>query len=205
MHPLFESPTSKKKRKRGAEAHSNTDSGSSQNPAQAIKDSASPPTKPIAEAQEPLPSIPISEEGVQEIKTSQTETQQSDPALSDPPTAGRYDFYLLRPRTSSSRRVLVPLTSSDTLGDALRGCTVEEFPTIYYFPAATPELPTDFMLEEDYKKEEGEQQREFEELMKDVDPEILKRLRDDGTKSRADEEVDSKKILDVLKQDLGRL
>lgn len=61
------------------------------------------------------------------------------------------------------------------------------------------------MLDEDYRKEEGEQQKEFEELMKDVDPEILKRLRDDGTATKADEEVDSKKILDVLKQDLGGL
>ena len=61
------------------------------------------------------------------------------------------------------------------------------------------------MLDEDYRKEEGEQQREFEELMKDVDPEILKRLKDDGRSSKADEEVDSKKILDVLKQDLGGL
>lgn len=121
------------------------------------------------------------------------------------PTDGRYKFYLLRPRTSSVRRVLIPLTSSDPLGDALRGSTVEEFPTIYYFPSATTGLPTEFMLDEDYRREEGEQQREFEELMKDVDPEILKRLRDDGTSGKADEEVDSKKILDVLKQDLGRL
>lgn len=61
------------------------------------------------------------------------------------------------------------------------------------------------MLDEDYRKEEGEQQREFEELMRDVDPEILRRLKDDGTKSKGDEEVDSKRILDVLKQDLGGL
>lgn len=82
---------------------------------------------------------------------------------------------------------------------------MEEFPTIYYFPTATPSLPPEVMLDEDYRKEEGEQQREFEELMRDVDPEILRRLKDDGTKSKGDEEVDSKRILDVLKQDLGGL
>lgn len=82
---------------------------------------------------------------------------------------------------------------------------MEEFPTVYYFPAATPELPSEFMLDEEYRKEEGEQQREFEELMKDVDPEVLRRLKGDGTNSKVDEEVDSKRILDVLKQDLGSL
>lgn len=61
------------------------------------------------------------------------------------------------------------------------------------------------MLDEEYRKEEGEQQREFEELMREVDPEILKRLKDDGSNSKAGEEVDSRRILDVLKQDLGGL
>lgn len=128
-----------------------------------------------------------------------------DPASTGISTENRYTFFLLRPRTSSNRRVLIPLTSTDTLGDALRGQTVEEFPTVYYFPAATTDLPPEFMLDEEYRKEEGEQQREFEELMKDVDPEILRRLKDDGSRSRGDEEVDSKRILDVLKQDLGGL
>jgi len=41
--------------------------------------------------------------------------------------------------------------------------------------------------------------------MREVDPEILKRLKEDGPHSKDDEEVDSKKILDVLKQDLGGL
>lgn len=84
---------------------------------------------------------------------------------------------------------------------------MEEFPTIYYFPTstATAEPPEGFILDEDYRREEGEQQREFEELMREVDPEILKRLKEDGPHSKDDEEVDSKKILDVLKQDLGGL
>lgn len=143
---------------------------------------------------------------------SQHDAASADPATSQPgvtssgaSTENRYTFYLVRPRTSSSRRVLIPLTSTDTLGHALRGQTVEEFPTVYYFPAATPDLPSELMLDEDYRREEGEQQREFEELMRDVDPEILRRIKDDGTKSKGDEEVDSKRILDVLRQDLGGL
>jgi hypothetical protein len=141
----------------------------------------------------------------EDVASGDLPESQPDAASTGVSTESRYTFYLLRPRTSSSRRVLIPLTSTDTLGDALRGQTVEEFPTVYYFPAATPDLPPEFMLDEEYRKEEGEQQKEFEELMREVDPEILRRLKDDGTRSRGDEEVDSKRILDVLKQDLGGL
>lgn len=184
----------------------NSGSGPPQDGTAAKDGKTSPQTELIPEEQMPLPRTPASPvTEAQETGTTQTETSQPDLTQSDAQTNGRYVFYLLRPRTSSSRRVLVPLKSSDTLGDALRGHIVEEFPTIYYFPAATPDLPTDFMLDQDYRKEEGEQQREFEELMKEVDPEILKRLKDDGASGKADEEVDSKKILDVLKQDLGGL
>ena len=71
-------------------------------------------------------------------------------------------------------------------------------------------LPEDYMLEEEYAKLEGEQQREFDEMMQELDPEILKRLKEgeghmpgDSSGGGGDEEVDSKRILDVLKQDLG--
>lgn len=133
-------------------------------------------------------------------------SSQSETTASSAPGEERYTFYLFRPRTSSARRVLIPITSSSTLGEILRGNTVEEFPTIHYFSSREPKLPEDFVLDEQYRQEEGEQQRELEELMRDVDPEILKRLKEDETgSSKRGEEVDSKKILDVLKQDLGRL
>ncbi|KZM22822.1 Box C/D snoRNA accumulation, variant 2 [Ascochyta rabiei] len=206
-HPLFESTLSKKKRKRGAEVPSNSESELPQHAAEPTNDQATlPQSESIAETQKPSPPMPKSlAQEAQEMSDTHAEAPPPDPAQSDTPTDGRYSFFLLRPRTSSSRRVLIPLTSSDTLGEALRGCTVEEFPTIYFFSSTTPNLPAEFVLDEDYRMEEGEQQREFEELMKDVDPAILKKLRDDGTSGRADEEVDSRKILDVLKQDLGVL
>ncbi|KAF9695726.1 hypothetical protein EKO04_005930 [Ascochyta lentis] len=207
VHPLFESTVLKKKRKREAEAPSNPESGPPQHAAKPTKQrDSSPQNDSISERQKPSPPMPdLLAPEAQETDDTRGEAPRPDPAHSDTPTDARYNFFLLRPRTSSSRRVLVPLTSSDTLGDALQGCTVEEFPTIYYFPSITPDLPAEFMLDEEYRREEGEQQREFEELMKDVDPAILKRLRDDGTSGKADEEVDSRKILDVLKQDLGVL
>jgi hypothetical protein len=104
--------------------------------------------------------------------------------------------------------VLIPLTSSHTLAESLHGRTVLEFPTIYVFPTSVQGLPEEFMLEEEYVRLEGEEQKEFDELMKELDPDILRRLKEGDGISQSDrgageEEIDDKKILDVLKQDLG--
>ncbi|KAG9186546.1 hypothetical protein G6011_09654 [Alternaria panax] len=120
---------------------------------------------------------------------------------------GQHRVFLLKPRTSTNRHVLVPLDPSLTLGESLHGRTILEFPTVYVFPATMDKLPEEFMLEEEYVMLEGEQQKEFDKMMKELDPEILRRLKEgDGNAhmdDRGDEDVDSKKILDVLKQDLG--
>lgn len=116
-----------------------------------------------------------------------------------------YNFFLLRPQTSASRHVLIPISSSATLGQCLRGRTVLEFPTIYAFPDTLTGLPEGFMLEKEYMKDEGEEQKEFEDLLKHAHPEILRALNDTGDDEdeKAGHELDSKKILDVLQQDLG--
>jgi hypothetical protein len=157
-------------------------------------------------------STDANEEKTEETKTRSTEAKSSnhvyDGACIRSMGDGEYLFFLLKPRTSSSRRVLIPLISTTTLGECLNGRTVLEFPTIYVFPSSVQHLPVDFMLEEDYLKQEGEEQKEFDELISELDPEILKRLRDDGRQSsarqdRKAEEVDSREILDVLKKDFG--
>lgn len=123
--------------------------------------------------------------------------------------SGQHRVFLLKPRTSTNRHVLIPLDPSQSLGESLQGRTILEFPTIHVFPAEMEKLPEDYMLEEEYAKLEGEQQREFDEMMQELDPEILKRLKEGEGRmpgdsgGGGDEEVDSKRILDVLKQDLG--
>lgn len=147
-------------------------------------------------------------------QTAKGETNLADPHPSDARVDGsstkpmdnrQYRFFLIKPRTSSSRHVLIPLTSSQTLAESLHGRTILEFPTIYVFPSAMTKLPDEFMLEEDYVRQEGEEQKEFDDLMRELDPEILRRLKEDGPEDDRGrpEEVDSKNILDVLKQDLG--
>jgi hypothetical protein len=115
----------------------------------------------------------------------------------------RYRYFLLRPRTNTSRHVLIPISPSTTLNECLRGRTVLEFPTIYVLTDAPDALPEVYMLEEEYIKQENEDQKEFEALMKDVKPEDLRAMISANGGADADEEVDSAKILDVLKQDLG--
>lgn len=121
------------------------------------------------------------------------------------PISHQYSFYLVRPRTSSNRPVLVLLEPAATLGECLRGRTVLEFPTIYVFPVSTTPPPEKFMLEAEYLQQEGEEQKEFEELLKHVSPETLRALKEDqDTKdNNASEALDGNKILDVLKQDIG--
>jgi hypothetical protein len=129
-----------------------------------------------------------------EVEQNESKQQANQPEL---------HFFLHRARTSSSRPVLIPLQPSATLNECLRGRTVFEFPTVYVFSSATP--PADeFILEEEYLKQEREEQRELEEVLKDVGPEALQALDSKrGAGDPAEEEVDSKRILDVLKQDLG--
>jgi hypothetical protein len=190
LHPLHESPSSKKKRKRDADTSApdgNSDAAIREGASESGLAKSSQTTAPLPE------SVP-------------TNSSLPDTTVPSAPKEQRYNFYLFRPRTSSGHRVLIPLTSSSTLGEVLRGNIVEEFPTIYYFTTSASELPEGFILDEQYRQEEGEQQKEYEELMRDVDPEILKRLKEDETgSSKREEEVDGKKILDVLKQDLGGL
>ncbi|KAF1841163.1 uncharacterized protein K460DRAFT_371154 [Cucurbitaria berberidis CBS 394.84] len=147
-------------------------------------------------------------------ETTQGEIQLAEPhnpnpcddgSSSLPIDDGQHRLLLLKPRNSSSRHVLIPLDPQHTLAQCLHGRTVLEFPTIYAFPSAMQQLSDEFMLEEEYLRQEGEEQKEFDELLRELDPEILRRLREERphTERAREEEVDSQKILDVLKQDLG--
>jgi hypothetical protein len=81
----------------------------------------------------------------------QVETTAQVPAETEqiPPPAGRW-FYLLRPRTPGSSRVLIPLSNSSTLSELLRGREVLEFPTVYVLPEPPSALPPGFLLESQY-------------------------------------------------------
>ncbi|KAM3066118.1 hypothetical protein ACMFMG_010541 [Clarireedia jacksonii] len=79
--------------------------------------------------------------------------EQSTTSKLDP----KYHFYLHRPKTQSSYpKVLVPINPTQSLTEVLRNRTVLEFPTIYVFETGPEELPSAFMLENDYVKATGD-------------------------------------------------
>lgn len=135
-----------------------------------------------------------------EVPATSQEEQPADPEAPRP----NYHFFLHKPRTSSTRHVLIPTTPTTTLHDTLRGRTVLEFPTIYVF--TTPSPPEDsFILEAAYLEQEKQEQQELEDALKSVQPGMLQTANNSGSSGPQGDadEFDSKRILDVLKQDLG--
>lgn len=115
-------------------------------------------------------------------------------------------FYLHRPRTTSTKPILIPLPPSATLAAVLRGRAVLEFPTIYLLLQSPETLLAEkdsapFMLEEEYLRIAGsaESAGKFAESQSDGDG-----PGDDmdlpGSVSLKN--VDEKKVLEVLKKDL---
>ncbi|KAF2189472.1 hypothetical protein K469DRAFT_658334 [Zopfia rhizophila CBS 207.26] len=137
--------------------------------------------------------------------------EMADPSHPSPHSAGansqsipsRHHFYLLRPQANSSRRVLIPISSSTTLHECLRGRTVLEFPTIYALLSPPERLPEDFMLESEYLVQEREDRKELDQLLRTIDPKEPKYLKVEKEDENAAEEVDSQNILEMLERDLS--
>ncbi|TKA80925.1 hypothetical protein B0A49_00938 [Cryomyces minteri] len=110
-------------------------------------------------------------------------------------------FYLVKPYTSTSRRVLIPLSSSATLADSLRGQVVLEFPTIQLLPHPSHALPSNFMLEAEYLGESKREEQELDELLKHVQP-----LGDEGEGvggGAGSDVVPDREIIEMLRKDVG--
>jgi len=109
-------------------------------------------------------------------------------------------FYLLKPFTASKSIVLIPIDSSGTLTECLRGQAVLEFPTVYVLPNAPAFLPAGFMLEEQYNKMQKAEQVEVDGLLQRTNESTGGAL----TSPREEEKpLDANSILDMLKRDVG--
>ncbi|EAW13253.1 zinc finger HIT domain-containing protein [Aspergillus clavatus NRRL 1] len=127
----------------------------------------------------------------------------SEPAQDQAETTSHRGIYLYlhRPRTATKQPVLIPLAPRSALASALRDRVVVEFPTIYALRAspemilAEKENPA-FILEEEYLRTQGP-----EPDLSDIipqDPAV-----DQGQSEAIDlGQIDEKKVLEVLKQDL---
>ncbi|KAH8425183.1 zinc finger HIT domain-containing protein [Aspergillus melleus] len=109
-------------------------------------------------------------------------------------------FYLHRPRTTTKQNVLIPLSPKINFTSALRGRTVLEFPTIYVLHESPKAFNTDsenprFLLEEEYTRTHPDPEPEISEITAEVETQPLP-----GSKDLTN--IDEKKVLEVLKQDL---
>ncbi|KAJ5587169.1 uncharacterized protein N7459_002934 [Penicillium hispanicum] len=135
-----------------------------------------------------------------------TATEEQMPELPIHPHRGLY-FYLHRPRTTTKKPVLVPLPPSAPLKAALQRRTVLEFPTIYLLPDSAETLLAEketsaFIVEEEYLRTVGPE----DAGERSAESEQEGTTEDDASGlpgSSVDlQNVDEKKVMEVLKQDL---
>jgi hypothetical protein len=110
-------------------------------------------------------------------------------------------FYLHRPRTATKQPVLISLAPTMTFTSALRDRSVLEFPTIYALPQPPEALRAEkespmFLLEEDYLRTERPETDLSEAMVQDASQDQV----DAGDLDIGN--IDEKKVLEVLKQDL---
>ena len=156
--------------------------------------------------------------GSADNSTISPESPTIEPALESPSNEATHDnskdislapsgfhFYLVKPHTSSSRRVLIPLSNEATLSTGLRGHVVLEFPTIQVLFKPPESLPSEFQLEDDYLDQELKEQSEFEELLATVQPPGASMENESGLacNKERNENLDNKKILEMLGRDLN--
>jgi hypothetical protein len=174
----------------------------SQEPA-AKEDATAPEAASSAPAQSteiPVPHPSSSEP----IDTGSTAEKQPATDQSITPHRGLY-FYLHRPRTTTKKPVLIPLSPSASLTTALRGHTVLEFPTIYALPDSTATLLAEtetspFLLEAEYLRTMGTPEAGVNQLpqeVSEVDDETIGDLKSVDLRN-----VDENEVMEVLQQDL---
>lgn len=118
-------------------------------------------------------------------------------------------LYLVRPFTSGQLRTLVPLSSTTTLSQCLRGRTVSEFPTIQALSQPLEELPEGFKLESDYLKRETETKKRetgnglVERSTSRGDGELG--FKQDACIGNGSVQLDEKNIMKSLHRDMMRL
>ena len=152
---------------------------------------------PTEQEQQPQPEPSKTEEPATQPQSTE---QQSEPT---PAITSHRDvyFYLHRPRTPTKQPVLIPLAPAMTLTSALRGRTVLEFPTVYIIPDSPDTIRAEdkenarFLLEDEYLQTIGPEKEEESTGQQGQDDAQDQAAVDLG-------QVDEKKVLEILKQDL---
>ncbi|KAF1984681.1 hypothetical protein K402DRAFT_133274 [Aulographum hederae CBS 113979] len=193
-HPDLADTSTKKEKDR-------EDTEDTEDPSKQEADAKDPPSQP-----NPTDTSTKKEEDLDDL----AESHNLSPA-GTPDPSGLY-YYLLKPRTSSTRRVLVPLSPSDSLSHCLRNRAVLEFPTIFALTTAPLNLlsaTADLMLETDYVKQTKDEDDEFKKTLADagMDLEKLDKADRDAMKMEVEttmgqEGLDKARLTEVLRRDV---
>ena len=116
-------------------------------------------------------------------------------------------FYLLRPHTTSTSRVLIPLFPENTVTTSLTDQTVLEFPTIHVLDQGEEHLGEGYITEDAYLAAKQEEDAEVEDMLRTVPGSAAgnydKRGAEDGYgESGGGGALDPSKILEMLKRDV---
>jgi hypothetical protein len=194
-------PRPSKKRKLAVDALAE-DSKETMDPLESHAESGPPELKSAA-TDKAAPLQPLGEPSEDAEQTCQEVSITSKEPNRQPETP---HFYLVKHHTSSNRRVLIPVPSDAQLSTCLQNRIVLEFPSIHILPNPPDSLPPQFQLEADYVEQARKEQQELDELLASVQPPGSMPIADeDGTNPRTTSiaELDNKKILEVLRRDLG--
>jgi len=152
-----------------------------------------PTTEPPPKLVKQEPHSPAKEEDVSNQKDGQL------PGSTDEQLLAGMHIYLHNPQTSSKFKCLISLSPDQTLGAALEGRTVLEFPTIYVKNESPDQLEEPFISQHAYEKRHGD----------DIPVNLTAPLEDgeidepSGSSSAAAAEIAPEKVLEVLARDLS--
>lgn len=174
-------------------------------PSERERQPAPPPTPP----QDP-PSGPETPPSTHSIPTTTDEPPAHLSQIDTTSVTAPFHFYLLRPHTPSSSRVLIPLSPSSTLSECLKRRVILEFPTLYALPQAPDRLPNGYMLDSEFLGHSEKEAEELRALLSVLPAQSLnyEDRMDAGAQAGADvrgPDLDDRKIRDVLQRDLGAM
>jgi len=135
------------------------------------------------------------------IRSSATGPSVADVAVQNSSDTPSHQYFLSKPATKSSSRVLIPLRADGTLTESLRGQTLQEYPTIYVLSLNHENLPEGFMLEKDYKDLTAKEKREVGRTA-NLGADVVDNT--DARQTQTAGELDAQSILKMLKRDVRR-
>lgn len=143
--------------------------------------------------------------GLQESTTTQAASQKPESSsYPDTQSSSKLYFYLLKPTTGTTSRVLIPLKPEATLTESLQNQALLEYPTIYALPMPPEALVEHFTLEVDYMESIAKNQKaRIDGSNKQGDGSRISAGEPQDHELENGAPLDAKSILAMLKRDIA--